>query len=125
MIVFDTSALVRFLTNDDPKKALEVKKILDSNNKISIPDVVFPEIEYVLLSGMYEVSRKKLTKTFRFLVSRKQTQISDVVQKAVELYADSKLDMADCIVAASALDEELYSFDEKLQKLHKKYNCLP
>lgn len=48
MIVIDTSAIIRFSTEDDDKKALKVKNLFESDEKIIIPEVVFPELEYVL-----------------------------------------------------------------------------
>jgi len=59
MIVLDTSALIRFFTNDIPHQAEKVKKIIETGKRIKIPDVVFPEIEYVLL-GKTSMFPKKL-----------------------------------------------------------------
>jgi len=71
MIILGTSALVRFFTNDIPEKADKIKGIIDSSIKIFIPDVVFSELEYVLLGKTYESNRKKNLKAFKFLVTKK------------------------------------------------------
>lgn len=114
MITFDTSALIRFFTNDLPSKAQRVKEVLESGEKIIIPDVVFPELEYVLLSKSYNATRKKILKAFEFLANQRKISISGNVIKAVSLYKITNLDMADCIIVATSLDNKLLSFDKKL-----------
>ena len=116
MIVLDTSALVRFFTNDVPAKAKEVKSILDSTQKIQIPDVVLAELEYVLLSKTYGASRDKVLNAFRLLIERKNTVVSVEAKSAIDLYAKTKLDLADCMVVASARGKRLVSFDKQLLK---------
>ena len=114
MVTFDTSALVRFFTNDIPSKAIKVKEVFASKEKITIPDVVFPELEYVLLGKSYNATRVKIFKAFEFLVTQKNVSISPIVKKAVELYKKTSLDMADCIIVATSFDNQLFSFDKKL-----------
>lgn len=114
MVILDTSALIRFFTNDIPTKANQVRKIFGSKEKTFIPDVVFPELEYVLLSKSYNVTRKKIAIAFEFLVMQKNIITSSAVKKAVDLYRKTRLDMADCIIVASASDNQLFSFDRQL-----------
>lgn len=114
MVTLDTSALIRFFTNDIPSKALLVKEVLESGMKIIIPDVVFPELEYVLLSKSYNATRKKILKAFEFLANQRKISISENAVKAVNLYKITNLDMADCIIVATSLDNKLLSFDRKL-----------
>ena len=49
MIVLDTSSLIRFFTNDIPSKATLVKRVIENDEKKIVPDVCFPELEYVLI----------------------------------------------------------------------------
>src|SRR3990172_10982961 len=114
MVTFDTSVLVRFFTNDIPLKATEVKKVLKSKEKITIPDVVFPELEYVLLGKSYNATRTKILKAFEFLATQKNVSVSPIIKKALDLYKKTSLDMADCIIVATSLDNQLLSFDKKL-----------
>ena len=114
MVTFDTSALVRFFTNDIPVKASQVKRILESKEKITIPDIVFPELEYVLLSKSYNATRKKILEAFEVLITRRNVSVSSSVRKAVEIYRRTNLDMADCLIVAHSLGNRLLSFDKKL-----------
>lgn len=113
MIILDTSALIRFFTRDVPIDAEKVKKLIEGGEDILIPDVVFPEIEYVL-EGSYKTDRKKIYQAFDFLRHTKNIKISNEVREAVSIYQRSKLDMADCIIAASSTGNKLFSFDKKL-----------
>ena len=121
MTVLDTSALIRFFTNDIPEKASVVKKVIDSDEKVLIPDVVFPELEYLLFVEVWKSSRQKVLQAFHFLISRKNTKVSVGVSIAVDLYSKTNLDIADCIIAASAIGNELLSFDNKLISAYKAY----
>ncbi len=114
MIVVDTNALVRFLTKDIPSQAHLVSMLLEGDETVFIPDVVFPELEYVLC-GQYEVSRDTFINGCRTLILQPNIQTSEVIHKALVLFAASSFDMADCIIASSVGEEDsLASFDKKL-----------
>ncbi len=115
MIVIDTSALIRFFTNDDLAKAQKVKQLLDSPEKIFIPDVVFPELEYVL-EDAYGVKRHELEETFQFLTSRPNLKVNSQVIIALEIFKQTKLDFADCLIVAQASGKILASFDKEMVK---------
>lgn len=118
MIFLDTNSLIRFFTSDEPKKALKVKKLLEKEKTIMIPEVVFPELEYVL-RGNYKASRKKISEAYQFLISQSNIKLGKQVKKAVEIFRQSRLDMADCLIAAHSLKGRLASFDKKLLKVRK------
>jgi len=117
-VIVDTNALIRFFTKDIPEKAIKVKLMLENQADIHIPDVVFPELEYVL-SNQYNLSRDEMTKKFQFLTSQKNIKASRQLRNAVSIYAISKLDMADCIIAAYSLKGALASFDKELLRVDK------
>jgi predicted nucleic-acid-binding protein len=117
MFVLDTSALIRFLTNDIPVNAQKIKKIIESDSRLKIPDVVFPELEYVLLSKTYNATKENILKSFKFLVSKTNISVSKEVIKAVEIYEDTVLDMADCIIAANSTSDKLVTYDKRLKKI--------
>lgn len=116
-IILDTSSLVRFFTNDIPEKAEKVEKLFDEESLV-IPDVVFPELEYILGRG-YTSTRNEIVKTYHFLLAKRNIKISPYVRKAVTIFEQSNLDMADCIIAVNSLKGALASFDKKLLKVEK------
>ncbi len=117
-IIIDTNALVRFFTDDIPQKATLVEKLLKDGQNIFIPDVVFPELEYILIYE-YKFPRKKLFEIYAFLASRKNISLTENVQKAIIIFSKTNLDMADCIIAASSLKGSLASFDKELLQVDK------
>ena len=114
MIVIDTNILVRLFTQDDLKKANQAKLLLESTRKLTISDVVFPELEYILRGTVYSGTRIQVLKAFHYLVSRKNVSISPEVVRATIIYEETNLDMADCIIAATSTGNTLFSFDKKL-----------
>ncbi|OGG19812.1 hypothetical protein A3D03_00950 [Candidatus Gottesmanbacteria bacterium RIFCSPHIGHO2_02_FULL_40_13] len=115
MIYLDTSALIRFFTKDDSVKAKKVKQLLQEESDLHIPDVVFPEIDYVLRKA-YSLQRSDVSSAYKFLLSYKTLHCSKLIHKAVQLYDTSNLSMADCIIASESLKGKLASFDEDLLK---------
>lgn len=116
MIYLDTSSLIRFFTKDDIKKALKVKNLLEKEKEIYIPEAVFPELEYVL-TGVYKAKRLEVMKAFNFLISRSNIKLGMVIKKAVEIFSQTLLDMADCLIISHSLKGKLASFDKKLIKI--------
>lgn len=113
LIVVDTSALVRFFTDDIPQKASLVENLFKDEKDILIPDVVFPEMEYILIKK-YKFPRKKLFHIYTFLSSRNNIHMTNELRSAIAIFENSKLDMADCIIAACSMKGSLASFDRNL-----------
>lgn len=113
--VLDTSALIRFFSNDILQKAEKVEKLIEDGNYIIVPDVVFPELEYVL-AGAYHLPHNKILDAYRFILSRENIKTSPYIKSAVEIFSKTNLDMADCIIAAQAKKGKLASFDKELLK---------
>ena len=112
-VVLDTNTLIRFFTNDVPVKALRVKDLLDNEKNLYIPEVVFPELEYIL-TQQYNTSKEKLLKIFQFLSSRNNIKLPHQITKAIIIFEKTTLDMADSIIAAYAIKSSLASFDKEL-----------
>ena len=118
LVILDTNALVRFFTKDLPDKAQKVRDLLETEKDMLIPDVVFPEIEYVLRT-QYSQSREDILNSFQFISSQFFIHITPQTRYAITLFAKTKLDMADCIVAAYSLKGTLASFDKELLKVEE------
>jgi len=117
-VVLDTNSLIRFFTNDIADKAQKVKELLKEEKEIFIPEVVFPELEYIL-DQQYTTSRGELIKIFQFLSSQKNIKSSPYIKNAIKIFEKTKLDMADCIIAAYSLKGIIASFDKELLKVDK------
>ncbi len=113
MIYLDTSALVRFFTGDDEIKNAKVKQLLYKEKHICVSDVVFPELEYVLTKS-YKKNRFDIISAFTFLASQSNILLTKTLRRALIIYDQTYLDMADCLIATSSIRGKLASFDKKL-----------
>jgi len=113
MIVLDTSVLIRYFTRDDKVKAEKAKLLLETGKELVIPDAVLPEIEYVLVKSS-KAKRSELVKAFKLLNSLRNISLTKEARDAIITFAKTKLDMADCIVAAYSMKGSLASFDNGL-----------
>ncbi|MBU1110932.1 PIN domain-containing protein [Patescibacteria group bacterium] len=116
MIIIDTSALIRFFTKDDLDKGEQVKALFEDKEKITIPEVVFPELEYVLTS-QYQAKREDLIKAFNYLAANKNVKLTKQAREAIEIFHSTKLDMADSLIAAHSMGKKLAGFDKKMLNL--------
>ena len=116
MIILDTSAIIRYLTRDDKVKAEKVKILLETEKEIVVPDAVLPEIEYVL-TKVFKATRTDLNKPYKLLTSLSNISLTKEARKAIILFSKTKLDMADCIIAAHSFKGSLASFDKELLEI--------
>lgn len=116
MIVLDTSALIRYFARDDKIKAAKTKLLLETEKELVVPDVVLPEIEYVLIKSS-KAKRAELIKTFMFLNSLHNISLTKEARDAIAIFKNSKVDMADCIIAAYSMKGSLASFDSGLLEI--------
>lgn len=116
MVIIDTSALVRFFTNDDAKKSELTAKLLESGEPIVVPEAVLVEMEYVL-TKLYDATKQECIKAYRFLLSNQAIQTDPYAPDALAIYAVHPVSFADCLIAAQSKNEKLASFDQKLLKI--------
>ncbi len=111
-VTVDTNVLLRYFLNDDVEKAKMAKRLFAENETLIVPDVVFPEIEYVLKK--HTAVRGQISSAYQFITSLERVQITSTARKAVLIYENTSFDMADCFIAAVSFRGELASFDKKL-----------
>lgn len=119
--VIDTNLLVRYLTEDDPVKANDVKRLLlkaaKDEVRLLIPSVVIAELVWVLQS-FYKLDRTEIVPLLNAILHTHGVEVSEksVVSGAIALYRDSAMDFIDAwiIAFAGAMDvRSVYTFDRK------------
>jgi len=119
--VIDTNLLVRYLTEDDPSKANDVKRLLlkaaQGEVRLLIPAVVVAELVWVLQS-FYKLDRSETVPLLNAILHTHGVEVSDktVVSEAIALYRDRAIDFIDAwiIAFAKAADvRAVYTFDRK------------
>lgn len=119
--VIDTNLLVRYLTDDDPSKANDVRRLLlkaaQGEIGLLIPSVVIAELVRVLQS-FYRLERSEIVPLVNAILHTQGVEVGDklVVSDAVALYRDGTIDFIDAWIIAFAKIAEvraIYTFDRK------------
>jgi predicted nucleic-acid-binding protein len=119
--VIDTNLLVRYLTEDDPSKANEVKRLLlkaaQGEIRLLIPSIVIAELVWVLQS-FYKLERGEIVPLLNAILQTHGVEVSDkiVVSDAIAIYRDVAVDFIDAWIVAfakTAAVRAVYTFDRK------------
>lgn len=117
----DTNIFLRYLTNDDSKKADRVEKLLDQaalgTVTLVTTEMVLAEIVWVLES-FYELDTCAVAPLIRGILATPGLEVINgaLVRRALELYEGEGVDFVDGYIAAVMEKQgisELYSFDRK------------
>lgn len=125
-ILLDTNIVIRLVTSDDKEKQEKAASLFDQieKGKITafIPDVVFAEIVFVLVSKKLYAMPKKIIQAILIPIinlpnmkfHRKKT-----IKRALELFVKHNLDFEDALIAAYTEKgkNEIYSFDSDFKKI--------
>ena len=122
--VIDANVIVRYLLSDDKeiyKKARHFFDLLKMGKaKAHLDQAVFTEVVFVL-SKLHKVSKEDIAKSLSNLLLHKGVlnDKKDVLMKALELYATTNLHIADCMVVAKCIIDQLapMTFDKELQEI--------
>lgn len=119
--VIDTNLLVRYLTEDDPSKANDVRRLLLKaalgEIGLLIPSIVIAELVWVLQS-FYRLERSEIVPLVNAILHTQGVEVGDklVVSDAVALYRDGIIDFIDAWIIAFAKTAEvraICTFDRK------------
>ena len=119
--LLDTNVLIRYLTEDDQKKAVSVEKLLKTSKKtLIISDVALAEIVWVLTS-VYSQSREDIISKLGTLISLKSIKVNlKVISKTLLNFKDKKLGWIDAYLLAliqTGKNQGIYSYDQYLDKI--------
>ncbi len=116
MIRLDTNYILRYLLNDNEKTATLAEEVI-LHKEVHIANEVWVEVVYVL-EGVYDLEKEKISTVLRALIQADNIHVIDKYNlvKALEIFAQKKLDFVDCLLCAYAGVDEVYTFDKKLQK---------
>jgi predicted nucleic-acid-binding protein len=120
MTYIDTNVILRYLLDDDPRLSPEAKARLEELEEKHTGIEVVAELVYVL-SGVYQVPRKKISETLDELFSGDSWKLhqKDVIRAAITLHGNSSMDFVDAwLVSLHRLTGvEILSFDKKVHGL--------
>jgi predicted nucleic acid-binding protein len=121
VIGLDSSAVVRYLTNDDPDVASQIETYIEGAEPVQISAPVLLEAVHVLRSRPYSIAKPNLADTLVNLLTHENVTLSGLdselaasaIRGAREL---SPRHLADALIAAAARDagcRVLLTTDEK------------
>ncbi len=121
MAFVDANIILRFLLNDHKELSPKAEQLISraKEGSMLITDIIVSEIWYVLRS--LEIPRIKVAESI-WLLERTPAfhfENAELVGDYVRLLANTKLDFADCYLAARVMREKsgLHSFDKELTLL--------
>jgi len=116
MIRIDTNYVIRYLVNDNIEMADIAEEILTTKN-IFISNEILAEVVYVLF-GVYKISKEDISNQLLELIDFENISVSNykVVKKSLNIFKTKKLDFVDCLLCAYSNQDEIVTFDKKLNK---------
>jgi len=116
MIRIDTNYIVRYLVNDNIEMADIAEGILISKN-VFISNEILAEVVYVLL-GVYKISKIDISNQLLELIDFNNISVSnmEVIKQTFEIFKTKNLDFVDCLLCAYSNQDEIVTFDKKLNK---------
>lgn len=119
--ILDTSALTRFLTYDDPRKATAVKKLLKgSKEELLLPDVLIAELVW-LLGSFYKMTRDDIGDRLTGLFAIETLKINRaVIFQTLEIYKNINISWIDayaCALVQSGEADGIYSYDKGISRV--------
>jgi predicted nucleic acid-binding protein len=109
VIGLDSSALIRYLTNDDPEAAARVEAFLDGDEPVQVSSPVLLESVHVLRGQPYLIAYPDLADSLVEFLAHQNVVLSgldrDLTQAAIRGSRErSPRHIADAIIAAAARD---------------------
>ena len=121
MYLLDTNLIIRYLTEDDKKKAFAVERLLKKpKTRLYLTEVAIAEIIWVLKS-VYREKRVEIVKKLGSLLSLPTVGYNkEVVRQALKNYQEEKIVWVDAYLVALiqvGKYKALYSYDKGLDKI--------
>lgn len=114
-VLVDTNVILRCLLRDVDEQSKKADEIIKAG-AWTLPEVL-AEVDHVLRT-FYSVERKDIAEQLFKTLKLIEVERPAVMFRAVEIFAETKLDFVDCILAAYHELEnlEVFTFDKKLNK---------
>jgi len=125
-IILDTNIVIRFVTSDNKEKQEKAAALFDQIEKgkiiAIIPEVIFAEIVFVLVSKkLYNLPKSKIQALLLPIINLTNIKFHNKrkIKRALELFVRHDVDFEDALIAADAESKKLkiISFDKDFKKI--------
>ena len=121
--LIDTNVILRYLLEDLPEQSEASARFMENlgrGEEAYIHDVVIAEVIWTL-EKFYKVPRSKIRDVVSELLSIRGIVLSNkgVLLRALQLYADKKIDFLDALLASLVLEDEVevVTFDKDFRRV--------
>ena len=118
MRIFDANAILRYILNDNKEMADKTAEYISKGNILILNEVI-AEVVFVLSGKIYQISRERIRDSLIEFLNEVYSQDKNLI-KALEIYAETKLDFVDSLLCAYSANHEIVTFDKKLLKYIEK-----
>lgn len=118
--LIDANLIIRYITQDDQEKALAVKKLLQKDKQLIIPDMVVAEIIWTLVSFYYTPKEEAVEKILSLLAMDNIEANKELLNKSLNIFQKNNIDYIDAYLAAFCEEgnlEGIYSYDHDFDKI--------
>lgn len=118
-MIIDTDVIIRYLTNDDPKKSERFATYLRSGKKVQMTDVTFAEVYWTALS-FYKMKKQDTLSMLEALINQPSIVCNKaILTQTIELLRRYTMSFVDAYTAAAATisDNTVLSFDRDFDKI--------
>ncbi len=120
--LLDANLIIRYLVEDDRKKADKIEKLLHSKDDLILTDVTISEIVWVLAS-YYKLNREEIAERLEALLLLPNIKTNEkLLLQALSYYRQHKIDWVDAYLASFAKENNLksvYSYDKDLDRIRE------
>ncbi|MDO8570627.1 MAG: PIN domain-containing protein [Candidatus Daviesbacteria bacterium] len=120
--LIDSNLIVRYLIQDDPKKALAVRKLLENNKTtLLLTDIVIAELVWTL-DSFYHLTRLEILEKLQSLLDLDSIKAhKELLSRSLQIYQAYNIDFIDAYLAAYCGEKKnikgIYSFDKDFDKI--------
>ena len=118
-ILVDTNVVLRYLLRDNEVQSQIAKVLIESGARL-LPEVLM-ETSHVLRT-FYKIDKPEIATQLLTVLRWAEIENKDVMIRAVNIFAETKLDFVDCILAAyhELKGDVVFTFDKKLNNQLKR-----
>jgi len=120
MRIPDANVILRYILNDNEDLTDKAADFFSGGNILIVNEVI-AEVVYVLSGKIYEIERNRIKSALATFLDEVDSY-DEVIRKALDVYANTKLDFVDCLLYEyhEINGDEICTFDKDLKKLLNK-----
>jgi predicted nucleic-acid-binding protein len=118
-VLVDANVILRYLLADDVKQSPEAANLFAQapTGTLRVSGLTLAEVSWVLLAH-YKVPRDQVALALQRVLAQPSVEADNVIEEAVTRFSLSKLDLADCMLAAEAAHSqcEVVTYDQDFRR---------